>query len=162
MKNFSIQPFVLLVVMICIELPMMNGQSLDRSVISSSGQNFTGSAGTLTFTLGEPVVATLNSAIELSQGFHQEWAIVTAVDNEFADQFHVAIYPNPTTGWLNITSDMLVHLSLFDLSGKNVFQGEKEAGTVNINIGDLAPGLYLLVMYDDAGKKATYKVQVVK
>jgi len=164
MKNLNSVDHVIGIVaaLILINVSTLLSQSIDREVIAPAGQNFTTAAGSISYTLGETSTTTFDSGSELSQGFHQEWAVVTAVQNDFTDHFNINIYPNPTSGWLNVTSDIAVHLTLLDLSGKIVFQGEKEAGTVNIYIGDLAPGLYLLVMYDDAGKKATYKVQVVK
>lgn len=137
-------------------------QSLDRMVVAPTGQNLSSSAGTLSFTLGEPVVTTLNSGMEISQGFHQEWAVVTAVDNDFADQFNVGIYPNPTTGWLNISSDIAVNISLFDMSGKCVINLKKDAGKEDIDLGDLAPGLYMLCMINDGGQRFSFKVEVVR
>lgn len=164
MKNLVSVDNVICIVaaLILINVSTVFSQSIDREVIAPAGQNFTTAAGSISYTLGETFTTTFDPEYELSQGFHQEWAVVTAVQNDFADDFNVTIYPNPTSGWLNVTSAIAVHITLFDLSGKMVFHGEKQAGTENINLGDLPAGLFMLALKTEEGQTATYKVQVVK
>ena len=148
--------------LIVINVSTLLSQSIDREVIASSGQNFTSASGSIAYTLGETITTTFDPGFKLSQGFHQEWAVVTAVQNDFADLLNINIYPNPTSGWLNVTSDIAVQLTLFDLSGKIVFHGEKQVGTEQINLGNLQAGLFMLVLKNEERQMATYKVQVVK
>jgi len=88
--------------------------------------------------------------------------VITALDEQLADKYHVSINPNPTTGILHITSDESLHLAIFDLTGKQVLKGEKQGGAGEMNIGDLQTGLFLLVLHDDQGSKMTYKVEVIR
>lgn len=164
MKNFIPvdHGICIIAALILINVSTLRSQSIDREVIAPAGQNFTSAAGSISYTFGETITTTFDSGSELSQGFHQEWAVVTAVQNDFADHSNINIYPNPTSGWLNVTSDIAVHLTLFDLCGKMVFLGDKQVGTENINLGDLPAGLFMLVLKNEVGQMVTYKVQVVK
>jgi len=88
--------------------------------------------------------------------------VITALDEQLADKYHVSIYPNPTAGILHIVSDESLHLAIFDLTGKQVLKGEKQGGAAEMNIGDLQTGLFILVLHDDQGSKMTYKVEVIR
>ena len=61
----------------------------------------------------------------------------------------IKIYPNPTTGVLNIDSKVAVNLSLRDASGKIVMEA---TNLKSIDLGDIANGTYLLFITDLKGQ----------
>lgn len=130
--------------------------------MAGAGATLSEGAYRLDFTLGEMTTTTLSHGDQLSQGFQQLWAVITAVDEQTADKFDVSIYPNPTFGIFTIASDQQLQYSIFDFTGKQIMTGEKQGGATEINIGDVQAELFLLVLRDRKGSKVTYKVEVVK
>jgi len=61
----------------------------------------------------------------------------------------ISIYPNPTTGLLYVKSPVDVSLSLRDVTGKVVATGTDKS---NIDLVNLADGMYLLFITDKAGQ----------
>lgn len=82
---------------------------------------------------------------------------------EFAENA-LAVYPNPATNVVNINVPSgLKHATLvvFDLNGNKVLSREVSAGegTVTLNTGKLASGLYLISLFD---KEQTFTSKFVK
>src|SRR5688572_27496856 len=77
-------------------------QSLTPTVVASSGDYFSGSAASLSWTLGEVVTDTyIGTNNQLTQGFQQpEISFVTLED--FAIDIALNLYPNPTTSEVNL------------------------------------------------------------
>lgn len=69
----------------------------------------------------------------------------------FFDTNPMSIYPNPTSGDINITSrnDIgLSKVSIFDINGRKVFSEETHiTGLVNIQTESLKPGIYLIQIF---------------
>lgn len=66
------------------------------------------------------------------------------------------LYPNPTSGILNIPLENISQTEVFDLSGKILLKFEKET---QIDISSLNTGIYLLVVRDEAGNVYPTRVQ---
>lgn len=63
------------------------------------------------------------------------------VDEEFR------VYPTPTTGLLYVDIDEVkANFSIVNLSGKQVMEGTLSVGTNNIQVSDLLPGMYILIV----------------
>ena len=58
-----------------------------------------------------------------------------------AKQFDV--FPNPTTGIININSDVAVSVSIVDVTGKVVFTANNITKENSINLSGLQKGMYL-------------------
>jgi hypothetical protein len=61
----------------------------------------------------------------------------------------IKVFPNPTTGILNIDAPVKVKASLHDVAGKIVAE---ESGVKQMDISRVANGMYLLYIYDMNGK----------
>lgn len=111
------------------------GQQLSPEVIASAGDHFENGDISLSWTLGEPVIATFEGNYILTQGFHQDLYIITAIDEIKLDNVSVDIYPNPTPNFVNIkintekqfNDNCLVQL--FDANGRLI----KEEKTISSN-----------------------------
>ena len=92
---------------------LAKSQMLSPEVIASGGDFFVSPAGSLSWTLGEPVVETIsNSAIQLilTQGFQQPVEIDTTVgigDIGLSNVF-VNLYPNPASDYIYLDFYFLV------------------------------------------------------
>lgn len=119
-----------------------------QEVISSQGDSYTNSSGSIDFTIGEVVINTgTDGTNDLTQGFHQTtWSFVEL--EEFDANFGVSIFPNPTQDVLTIQATMFEDVTyvLTDATGrivkKDVLIGELtpldvapfEAGTYNLSL----------------------------
>ena len=64
------------------------------------------------------------------------------------------IFPNPTTGVINIKSDRdFEHYEIYSLNGQPLMRGE----SLTIDVNTLPSGLYLIMLTDKNGKKHTAK-----
>lgn len=137
-------------------------QRLSPSILSSGGGiNQLGSIQ-LAWSLGEPMVETLNSQQKLfTQGFHQPtiWAGRSMVKEDVLPplkNFMVKVNPNPVQSILhvNIQSDQAERLvvNLYDMQGQPLFSrsiaGES---SLPINMQHLSAGVYILQVIDRTG-----------
>ncbi len=60
----------------------------------------------------------------------------------------IRVYPNPTSGILNIEASVKVKAVLRDVTGKTVVEG---TAVKQLNLGDIAAGMYLLYISDMDG-----------
>lgn len=150
----------LCIFLFCFMTPMRSfGQSIDRMVVATAGEDFHTSEGSLVFTLGELNIETLISDIQLSQGFHQEWVVITSVTPASVEVLDVNVFPNPTSGILNIESETDLQILLYDLSGKLKLRTSQPSGSGQIQIGDFPSGGYVLHASDNIGKMKVFKIQ---
>src|SRR5690606_30716207 len=75
---------------------------------------------------------------------------------DLAPQFH--IYPNPSNGLINVsTTNIIDSITITDLNGRTVKQVTVGVNDVQINISDLAQGVYILNASSN-GKSFTQKI----
>ncbi len=72
----------------------------------------------------------------------------------------VAVYPNPASGFFNLSSNLEGQLSLMDVSGRVVLHTDVVAGNNTIDISNLTNGIYIANVLLNDGSKATAKVMV--
>ena len=130
----------------------ISAQSVERQVMSSAGTTYTQGEYTLDFTLGEFMTTTQENGEELSQGFQQVWAVVTAI-GDVASEFEIKIYPNPVQEILNIESVEKISVQVFDLQGRMLMNQLVSAGTISMNVDKLSIGTYIIRMSDDMGTR---------
>jgi len=103
---------------------MAFSQQISPDVIASGGDHFESDELSLSWTIGETVVSTLESDVILTQGFHQGNFIITAIDEKELENLSINIFPNPTPDYLYIdwksNTDLMeqVHIQLLDMNGK--------------------------------------------
>lgn len=144
--------------------PLLGQQAMELQVIGSAGTVLSNSAGvTLHFTIGEMMVAESQNNNILPQGFHQivVWQIVPS--DEPADiALQVKVYPNPTSGYLQIDTDTPVQVSMFDLNGRMVLPVTDITTSDNFDLTGFAAGTYFLQAIGEANVVKNYKVQVIR
>lgn len=81
---------------------------------------------------------------EIEEEYVDTDAEVLASESETLEETEVILFPNPTSGLVQIRTEMKVEgFSVFDMIGKEYFRG---AGT-EIDLKDLAGGVYLIRIY---------------
>lgn len=126
-------------------------QSVTPQVVASAGNYYDNGTISISWTLGEPVIATaVSTDVTLTQGFQQPDYNVVLVEHVSNPQLDVNVFPNPTTGLLNIQwtgkPDANATISLFDMSGKQIINQQVVTGnaTGSVNISELANASYVL------------------
>lgn len=138
-------------------------------VISNGGGKGIQGSHLLTWTIGEPFIATLNgSAYKLTQGFQQP----KACSNTFVSAANLAdwglqIFPNPTEGWLTVrySTEKNGHLTanVFDMLGRPIMSDQIIASPEGYEIDATAwpAGVYVLHLLDPVSK-ASSTVRIVR
>ena len=146
--------------------PWLSGQvTLEREVIGSIGQVFTGANLHLSGTAGEAAVTTESAAgLLLTQGFHQaEPEDLTSVYITAEVLSGLAAYPNPAQQqfWVQITSPTTQRLTfeVLDVTGRKLSNVTHTlpAGTstaLNFNSSTWPAGIYLVRLLTDRGSLA--------
>lgn len=127
---------------------IVGGYAFGQEVVASQGGSFTNAQGSIDYTIGEPIIATVSSGSnDLTQGFHQtNWNFLGLDD--FAPDFEIGVYPNPTQDELNIKSSSSEGLSFImsDAQGKHVLNDQLNGELTTFKVGHLAPGTYNLTI----------------
>jgi hypothetical protein len=138
-------------------------QQISPEVIASAGDQFENGEVSLSWTLGEPVISTFESDYILTQGFHQDFYIITAVDDIKIDQMSVEIFPNPTANFLNIKWKLQkqekVNIQLLDMNGKVLIQNgfQTQSASMILNLQSYERSSYFLRIVA-GGQSKTYKI----
>lgn len=144
----------------CLEL---NAQSIDRSVVASSGEEFTTSVGIIANTIGEPVTATLvGGNATLTQGFHQGNINITSIREQITEN-DILVYPNPTSDMVQVNFDGERSIwQLHTMDGKIVNEGILVRGTNSIDVQDLSQATYFLTVSGKDNNRNTYRIQKIR
>lgn len=119
-----------------------------QEVVSTQGESYSNASANIDFTIGEVIINTATDGTnDITQGFHQTNWNFLGVD-DFAPEFEVTIFPNPTSDVLNIKTCTFenVTYTLYDAQGKLVLQDKLSAEQTSIQVSHLAPGAYSLVL----------------
>lgn len=137
-----------------------------QEVIGAGGAYHTSGTAGLSYTIGEPVTATVgNASTTLTQGFQQPWAdINTVVDDPVTDGPSINVYPNPVRHVLHIAMDGTPeghHYVLHDAAGRQVTDGRIGSTITDLDMEPFASGSYYLRVLgpnDNSGR--SFKISV--
>ena len=131
-----------------------------QEVVSTQGESYSNSSANIDFTIGEVIIATgTDGTNDITQGFHQtNWNFLGVED--FAPNFKAPIFPNPTSDFLNIKTSVFenVTYTLYDAKGKLVLQNILFAEQTPIQVSQLAPGEYSLILNNETQNLKTFKL----
>ena len=165
--------FTILIILILGSAPVLQAQSAQASlspqVIASMGGFFSNEAGSLSWTMGETVIATHTSAandLYLTHGFQQPtYFLDVSAEKIKLPDFRVKVYPNPATDFIRVEweteTQKEVIVELYDLIGRRVSQKKSDdsANHIQINMQSLQRSAYLLKVYTkDRKYSRTYRV----
>ncbi len=135
----------------------IHSQTLERSVISASGDYDQGQGISLEWTVGELAVSSITTDDGMiTEGFHQPVLQVEKLESGFDNDIEVTIAPNPVRAWLNIGVDdpekRMLELELFDVQGKLIDRLEMDTSIENVQMDmtNFASGTYLLRIVNPA------------
>ncbi len=136
-----------------------NTISQEQNVISAGGNTNTTAGGTLTWTIGETSIATIESPDHhLTQGFNQGWLHFLSVES-FSTKINVEVYPNPATHYVNISSDKKSQLQIFDVNSKMI-KSTSVAKESQLDLSDLTAGIYFFTFSRNNTQIKTIKIVI--
>lgn len=133
-----------------------------QDLISTAGDFFQQEDGSISFTIGEPIIETIESVehnITLTQGFQQSTPQVLT-DVEPLDDIAVNIYPNPTTDYFNISMDeaRFLDYQVFDLNG-TLIKNDKITGLkTKVSLTGYLPSVYILKIIGNNTECKTFQI----
>jgi subtilisin family serine protease len=89
--------------------------------------------------------------------------IYSGINDVTANTTNVQLYPNPSTGILNVTADIEkdADLKVYDITGKQLLTATISNGNNVINLSNLVTGVYLVVI-NTQGETITRKVSLYR
>jgi glucose/arabinose dehydrogenase len=81
--------------------------------------------------------------------------------NEISSIPEMKIFPNPATDYVTIESSPNSNVSISDLAGKRIFEGNNEAGSLKINTQEFDKGVYFIRVESNSYFR-TMKLMIVK
>ncbi|MCK4346434.1 MAG: T9SS type A sorting domain-containing protein [Bacteroidales bacterium] len=134
-----------------------------QEAVSTAGNYGKTTYGSLSWTVGEPVIETIKDGNStLTQGFQQSRLTVTAIYDLKVPDIELSVYPNPTNSFLSIEvktdkqRDLL--LSLFDINGKLILQNNMAGNKQSIKMQNYKPATYILKITEANKEIKTYKI----
>ena len=144
-------------------LALIPGFANAQQVISSSGNAFKNSAGSLSFTVGELVIDTKNTGLTtITQGFHQTKLTITAINVIREQKFSISVFPNPTNSFVNLKIEKGeirdAEFTLFDLQGRVLSNRKIESTNTEVSFSGYNSGNYLLKVIQNGKEIQTFKI----
>lgn len=144
-------------------------QSLEREVIASGGDYFSGSNASVEMTSGEATIATLSGGSNLlTQGFHQTKLTIVALDDPAISgnlgNYDIKVFPNPVQDqlFIEIEGDLEpVRTVVTDMRGKMIWN--RDALQIGMRhslpMHQLADGMYFVRVFNSLGQPLkTFKI----
>jgi len=150
-------------------------QSISPEVYPSSGNYYTGTNATLSWTLGESVIETFSgtNAI-LTQGFQQSLYTITSIEETPDNNYQISVYPNPATDLININvypvksplfngvqsvEKSSLKVELIDLQGKRLYYQNINSNNNTVDLKQFPGSIYFLKVYTNDNKLLkSYKI----
>lgn len=142
---------------------LCDGQTLKPDILTTAGGYNSNATGSLSWTLGEPIIETGLSATNLlTQGFQQDSYTIAAVEKiNSMNTIKVEVFPNPFTSYLDIKNEGSIPLQvqLKNMDGVTIYEKNIDPGQSRLNLPTLSAELYLLEVYDnDHSTVQTFKI----
>ena len=124
-------------------------QVISQDVIASSGDHFTNDDISLSWTLGEPIIETVeNGNVTLTQGFHQPKIFLTAIKEPRLNEVELNVFPNPAVDIVNIDLSMgaeeIITVQLYNMKGEKLISKKFQERLFQLDLSSLASANYLL------------------
>jgi hypothetical protein len=143
------------------------GTTNAQEVISTAGNAHSNNNGSISYTIGEPVIETFTGETNiLTQGFLQSNVVVTAIDELPGLDFEISAFPNPATEIvkLRIVKESVtgMHYMLYDMNGILLMKNRLKGTVTEVPLGDLSPTEYILKVYNQDKELKSFKIIRIK
>lgn len=141
----------------------LKAQTVMPQVVSSSGGSGQNAQGSLDWTIGEAVTATVSGGSStLTQGFQQPTLLIATAQNESNPLLNMLLYPNPTADYVTLkldpSKDAVYNFKIFDATGKLVNEGKASTANPTISFQGLASGQYTVSLISPTSKQQSISI----
>ena len=135
--------------------------------INASGNNASGSSGTVTYSIGQVFYTYIGVSIyNVAQGIqHEELSQDLATKQNIVEtKAEITIFPNPTTDYVNINlmgfdfENGPRSYQIFDYQGRLLKQNTITQAETQIDLNDLSASIYILQVYVNNKVFKTFKI----
>ncbi len=141
---------ITLITIFCV-LISSNAQSISRSNISCLSN--------VKVSDGFYFLNGVNQLSSLRQKLYINHPFIAQLSQPKSSNFKVIIYPNPTTGSINIKANSSIYKSeIFDSKGQLLFSTKEN----NCDLSNLSNGIYIIQTTDIQGHINSHKIQLIK
>jgi hypothetical protein len=133
--------------------------------MNTTGGDASGSAGSLSYSVGQAVYQTHTSTSgSVAEGVQQpyEISVVLAKREAVGITLSVSAYPNPTTDNLTLSVEAFelsnVSYQLFDINGRILQNGKIASELTSIAMGNLVSATYFIKVVKDNKEIKTFKI----
>lgn len=145
-KKIKISIILLFAINIC------NGQYISSDVMASGGGMYKNNYASLSYTIGEPVIETYKvDGTALTQGFQQSGYYATSIKNETKINSNIGVFPNPTTGLVNVVAsgnpETEYTCQLSDNIGRILIDKVRFTNEAKFDLSNLSDGLYFVKVF---------------
>ena len=134
-----------------------------QQIVASSGGSIQSENISLSWTLGEPVIKTIEgNNYTLTQGFHQSNLIVTEIKNMPFLSYDINVYPNPVVTTLTIhiekTDISNMSFTIINSSGAIIKSGTINDNNTRIPVQEFVSAIYFLKIFNENKSVKTFKI----
>lgn len=139
------------------------GISGAQEVITTNGDYFSNSNGSLSSTIGEPITETFKGTENIiTQGFEQSRLEIISINELPKSAYSVYAFPNPVKEFVTIKcdskkNDFLLY-ELYDNSGKLLQKKQFDSPQTQISFRDLKPSDYYIRIFSDQLEIKAFKI----
>lgn len=145
-------------------LLLLSISMLGQESTNASGQNATGSGGTVSYSVGQIVYTTnIGTNGSVAQGVQQPYEISIVLGIEHPEiNLLITVSPNPTTDFVTLKVadyefESLTY-QLFDQNGKQLLMRQTNTDETQIPIGNLPSAIYFLKITNKNKAIKTFKI----
>jgi len=137
-------------------------QTANPNLVSSSGDSFHNTSYQLDWSIGECVTTTHSAGnFEITQGFHQNSYVVTAIKNLQTD-INISVYPNPITDLLSLKVESSevesMQFTVTNFSGKILLTKNFTENIEQINFSNHTTGTYFISIMENHQLIKSFKI----
>jgi hypothetical protein len=129
----------------------LTAQTIDKQIVATAGTTMSTASYKLTFSIGEPLIGTINNTLTVDQGFLAAASSNSTLSIE--DQIlsnAIKVYPNPVTDKLHIDLKNIsgtVRVNIYNMTGKLLVNKNLNTQQNNLHLGNLSNGIYLVNLH---------------
>ena len=88
--------------------------------------------------------------------------VFLGIDTEIAEE-NLTVYPNPTTGIINLNGPNIESITAYSADGKEIIHKTTlPFGTMSLDLSDFENGLYILKITTTSGKRYVKKINLTQ
>lgn len=152
----------LLTYILILSMALLSAQSLDKTVFANAGNTMTDTKVSIAFTIGEPLIGTVQNDASINQGFWGGSLIVEPI-TAVADLNGIIVYPNPVIDNLNLYTggNKVYGITLFGIDGKRALKQKVDTSLLehSINLSYLRTGIYVMRLFiEGSSEEKLFKI----